>query len=222
MDTTNQIYAYVLTQTHSNAQSFTSANFLTYANVRYRRAIIAITGKVQDFFQTWWLANTLTTQNEYTIDKFTFSDETTRDIISVGGISVKFTTDNEFYKLEKRDISSLDMDFSRYTDWAWTPFYFVWDKSVFIAPNPTEAVTGWLKIYGNYRPLDLTLSSSTTEIKIPLLYTYVLADWICADYLTSQGIHNEAQVFEQKFKDGLQEMVNNLSIRDREIMGYLY
>ena len=93
------------------------------------------------------------------------------------------------------------------------------DKSIFIAPTVTATSTG--KLSGNYRPLDLTLSDSTTEIKIPLLYTYVIAHWMCADYWTSQGKYDVANVYEAKFAEWLQVMVNNLSIRDREIMGYV-
>ena len=88
----------------------------------------------------------------------------------------------------------------------------------------TVTATSTGKLSGNYRPLDLTMSDSATEIKIPLLYTYVLADGICADYWTSQKwpTSPEAIGFEQKFNDWLQTMINNLSIRDREIMGYTY
>ena len=222
MDTTNQIYSYVVSQTHSNTTSFWSALFLSYLDVRYKRAITAITDTAQEFFQTWGDTTTLTTQNEYTMDKFTFPDTTTRDIISITGVSVKFKTDSDFYRLKKSSMSALDADFTQYSDWGWEPFYFVWDKSIFIAPNPLENVTGGLRIYGNYRPLKLTLSDSETEIKIPLLYTYVLADWICADYWTSQGKYDQATWYENKFSVWIQEMVKSLSIRDREIMWYTY
>lgn len=222
MDTTNQIATYVRRRTHSNSTSYPNADVLIDMNVRYRRMITAITGKVQDFFKTWWDSNTISTQNEYTIDSFTFSDATTHDIISVDSVAVKFKADQEFYKLKKWDFNALDFDFTQYTNWGWEPFYFVWDKSVFIAPNPLEDVTAWLRLYGNYRPSDLTLSDTTTEIKVPLLYSYILAEWMCADYWTSQGKYDQANVFEARFNEWLQTMVNNLSIRDREVMGYSY
>lgn len=220
MDTTNQIYAYVLTQTHSNSQSFLSSTFQTYLNIRYRRSITAITGKVQDFFWTWATFPTVVWQQEYEIDKFTFSDMLTRDIISIDSVSIKYDASWDYYKLSKWDFNALTADLSVYTDYAGTPFYFARDKSIFIAPTVTTVTTG--KISGNYRPLDLTMSDSTTEIKIPLLYTYILADGICADYWTSQGKYDQANVFEARFQEGMQTMVNNLSIRDREIMGYSY
>lgn len=222
MDTTNQIATYVRRRTHSNAQSYPNADFLIDLNVRYRRTITAITGKVQDFFWTWWTFDTVTSQNEYEIAQFTFTDTFTRDIISVDSVAIKYKAYNDYYKLEKSDFSSLDYDLTRYATWWGTPFYFVRDKSIFIAPSPTENVTAWGILYGNYRPLDLTLSDSTTEIKIPLLYTYVLAEGVCADYWTSQGQYDKANVFEARFTEGLQTMVNNLSIRDREIMTYEY
>lgn len=220
MDTTNSIYAYVVTQTHSNTQSFTSANFLTYLNVRYRRWIVAITGKVQDFFWTYATFPTVVGQQEYAIDSFTFPDTFSRDIISVDWVSIKYDPSGDYYKLQKGDYNDLIGDLSLYTDYSGTPFYFVRDKSIFIAPTVTATSTG--KLSGNYRPLDLTMSDSATEIKIPLLYTYVLADGICADYWTSQGKYDQANVFEARFNEGLQTMINNLSIRDREIMGYTY
>ena len=44
---------------------------------------------------------------------------------------------------------------------------------------------------------------------------------MCADYWMSQGKYDEANVFETRFENGLQKIVNNLSIRDREISGFI-
>ncbi len=219
MDTTNQISAYVQRMTFSNTSSYLTTDRLIDMNVRYRRCITAITGKVQDFFWTYATFPTVIWQQEYNIDSFVFPDTFSRDIISVDWVSIKYDADWDYYKLNKGDFNDLDADLSLYTDYAGTPFYFVRDKSIFIAPTVTEVATG--KLSGNYRPLDLTLSDSTTEIKIPLLYTYVIAHWMCADYWTSQGKYDVANVYEAKFAEWLQVMVNNLSIRDREIMGYV-
>ncbi len=83
MDTTNQISAYVQRMTFSNSSSYLPADRLIDMNVRYRRCITAITGKVQDFFWTWATFPTVVGQQEYTIDSFTFPDTFARDIISV-------------------------------------------------------------------------------------------------------------------------------------------
>ena len=220
MDTTNQISAYVQRMTFSNPSSYLPADRLIDMNVRYRRCITAITGKVQDFFWTYATFPTVVGQQEYTIDSFTFPDTFARDIISVDWVSIKYDASGDYYKLQKGDYNDLSGDLSLYTDYAGTPFYFVRDKSIFIAPTVTSITTG--KLSGNYRPLDLTLSDITTEIKIPLLYTYVIAHGMCADYWTSQGKYDVANVYEARFNEGIQTMVNNLSIRDREIMGYTY
>jgi len=45
---------------------------------------------------------------------------------------------------------------------------------------------------------------------------------MCADYWNSQGKYDVANVYEARFNEGIQTMVNNLSIRDREIMSYNY
>jgi len=44
---------------------------------------------------------------------------------------------------------------------------------------------------------------------------------MCADYWMSQGKYEEANVFESRFEQGIEKMVKSLSIRDREIMGYI-
>lgn len=222
MDTTNQLASYIRRKTTSNTVSYLNADLLQDLNVRYKRACSAITGKVQDFFWTWWTTNTLTTQNEYGILQFTFSDTTTRDVVSIDWVSIKFKSDQDFYKLSKWDFTGLDFDYANYTDWAWNPFYFVRDSSIFIAPNPLENVTNGLKIYGNYRPLDLTLSDSATEIKIPLLHTDFLAYGVIADYWNEQLREDKAQSWEAMYNNWLMDMVNSLSIRDREITSYEY
>jgi hypothetical protein len=111
MDTTNQLTSYIRRKTTSNTVSYSDANLLQDLNVRYKRACSAITGKVQDFFFTWWIAPTVLNQNEYTIEKFTFPDATTRDIVSIKTVSVKFKEDEEYTKLDKWDFNGLDYDF---------------------------------------------------------------------------------------------------------------
>jgi len=222
MDTTNQLASYIRRKTTSNTVSYLNADLLQDLNVRYKRACSAITGKVQGFFWTYATFDTVTTQNEYSIEKFTFPDATTRDILSIDSVSIKFKADQNFYKLKKSDYNNLDSDLANYSDWAGEPFYFVRDTSIFIAPNALENVTAGGKISWNYRPLDLTLSDSTTEIKIPLLHADFLAYGVMADYWNEQLREDKAQVYEQMYLNGLTDMVNSLSIRDREITSYEY
>lgn len=222
MDTTNAIASYVRRRTHSNSTSYTDADLLVDMENRYRRICTSIVSKVQDFFWTYAFADTVVSQSEYTIGSFTFPDTTARDILTIDGASIKFTTDGGFYKLDKKWYEWLDWDLSEYEDWAWTPFYFVRDTSIFAFPTVDAAVTNWLRISWNYRPLNLTLSSDVTEIKIPLAYTWVLAEGICADYWTTQAKYDEANVFEARFVDGLDKMISNLSTRDKEISWYTY
>ena len=44
---------------------------------------------------------------------------------------------------------------------------------------------------------------------------------MCADYWMSQGKYDVANVFEARFEAGLTKIVNNLAIRDREVMGFI-
>lgn len=118
MDTTNSLATYVRRRTNSNSVSYIDADLLIDMENRYRRMCTAIVGKVQDYFWTYALANTVVGQSEYTISQFTFPDTTTRDILAIDGVSIKYTTDGGFYKLEKTGFESLDWDISEYADWA--------------------------------------------------------------------------------------------------------
>lgn len=181
MDTTNQISAYVKRMTFSNDQSYLPADRLIDMNDIYKECIKNITSKVQDFFWTWGYSNSVAGQYEYTIDSFG-----SLDILSIDSVSIKYKSDGDYIKLDKGDFNSLGSDFDNYADWGGKPFYFVRDKSIFIAPVAPESVTDGWKIYGNYRPEDLTLSDSTTEIRIPLLYTKVIAYGMCMNYWMAQ------------------------------------
>lgn len=56
------------------------------------------------------------------------------------------------------------------------PFVMRWDaSSIFLNPTPNESVTNWLKIQWIYQPLDLTLSSSESDIKLQREYHDLLA-----------------------------------------------
>lgn len=220
MDTTNSIIAYARVRTNSNTYSYTTANALLNLENRYRRVISAINSKVQTYFWTWGISDLVANQTEYTIDSFTFPDTTTRDITNIDKVSVKYTSTSDFLPLEKSSFYSLTDDWANYANYAWTPFYFIRDNSVFIAPWVTTWVTNGFKIYGSYRPQNLTASDSTTEIKTPALYNYILAEGICADYWESQLKSNQAQVFEQRFETWLKALIEWLSNRDRDVFWY--
>lgn len=221
MNSTQSLTTYSRRLTYSNTVSYPDADALVDINMWYRQMIMAIVAKVQDFFWTWGTTNAVIGQNEYVMEQFTFTDTFTRDVLSIDSVSVQYSTTGDMFKLKKWDFASLDFDPTVYADYAWEPFYYVRDNSVFIFPSPTVAVTGWVKIFGNYRPINLTLSTTESEIKTPVLYNNLLSFYQCFSYWMSQWNENKADRFEKKFNDGILKMVDSLSIRDREVMGYV-
>lgn len=118
MDTTNAIIAYSRVRTNSNEYSYTTTNALLNLNNRYRRVVSAINSKVQTYFWTWGISDLVADQTEYTIDKFTFPDDTTRDITNIDSASVKYTSTSDFLPLEKSSFYSLSDDWANYSDFA--------------------------------------------------------------------------------------------------------
>lgn len=221
MNSTQSLTSFTRTSlTNSNTISYPDAQAMTDMNFWYRDMIVAITTKVQDFFWTYWSTDSVIGQSEYTIEQFTFSDATTRDIISIDGISVKYATWSDYYKLKKTGFDSLDLDLSKYATWAGEPFYFIRDNSVFVFPTPTNVVTGWVKISGNYRPLDLTISSDESQIKTSRLFNIALSYYQAYMYWTSALRDDKAQYYKALFEQEKMKMVDTLSSRDREIIWY--
>lgn len=221
MNSTQSLTSFTRTSlTNSNTVSYPDAQATTDMNFWYRDMIVAIVTKVQDFFWTYGSSDSVIGQSEYTIEQFTFPDASTRDIVSVDWVSVKYATDSDYYKLKKTGYESLDLDLSKYANWGGEPFYFVRDNSVFVFPTPTNVVTGWVKISGNYRPQDLTLSTDESQIKTSRLFNMLLSYYQAYMYWTASLRDDKASQYKAQYEIWKQQMVDTLSSRDREIIWY--
>lgn len=216
MNNTQEALAYARDLTNSTSVSFTDAFALPHLIEAGKKWVKAMLKKAPTYFWTWGWTNTVIGQSEYTIDTFTFPDTTTRDITSVDRVSVKYSATGKYYQLEKRDFHSLEDDIENYSDYSGTPFYFIRDKSVFVFPAPTGVVTGWVKIYGNYRPLDLVISTDNTQIKTPKLNIIYLSYYLASMYWTANLREDKAVENMTKCEAEIQAMCETIKMQDNE------
>jgi len=127
---------------------------LSITNITYRKMINAITRIKQDFFYQEWTFDTVAGQSEYT---FPVRSSTVDGFKKMKGVSIKWTSSDEYKPLSPYDINQFEKDKSYYI--ASQPqnsaFYDVFDKSFGIFPAPTVSVTGGGVLYGISDPKPL-------------------------------------------------------------------
>ena len=131
-------------------------------------------------------------------------------------ISVKYKSDDlEYKKLRSETLSNLEYDLSWYelNQPSNDPFYIISDNSVFIYPTPTESVTNWIIFYWIADPLDLTLTSTEDNIKIPLEYHDLLPLWMQQYYYRSRNMINEKNDAKIEYQNEKQRMLSDLTDR---------
>lgn len=181
------------------------ATLLPHLNARYHQIENGIVADInEDFFYDEFLADTVQDQREYTLPS---------NIKKVIELSIKYlSTDTEYTKIVNTRIPNLDYAPDYYDD-ANNRFYYIADKSLFVYPTPTEAVTDGLKLYGVVNLVDLTSSGTESDIKIPVEQHTILAYALRADIYRIRGLLNESTLAENEFSDKYNKMISQLADR---------
>ena len=214
MSTPTQLIAKARRQTHSNSVSYSDSDAILDLNNRYEQIIGRIQTEVDEWhFWTWVTDTTTSGQSEYNISEMAWGIK----INQIDKVAVKFfSTDANYTPLTRVDFNTLDYDWANYSDWAWTPFYFVKDTSVFIAPTPSESVIEWIKTYVVYQPSDLTTSSTEDDIAIVPRFHQYLVNGMCADYWYANSKEDKGNLYEQKFTQWVDQMIKAMKNRAQE------
>lgn len=214
MSTPSAIIAKARRQTHSNSVSYTDSDAILDLNNRYQTIIWRIQTEVDEWhFWTWVTDTTTSGQSEYNISEMS----TWLKINQIDKISIKFfSTDTNFTPLTRVDFNTLDLDLATYSDWAWTPFYFVKDNSVFVYPTPSQTVAGGVKAYVIYQPDDVTTSSTEDDLAIAPRFHQYLVDGMCAEYWYANGNENKGQFYDAKFDKWVNAMISAMKNRAQE------
>lgn len=153
------------TLTNTNSTQISDAQALEYLNIVYKDMQWRLISEVDDqYFWDCFTTDTVVDQNEYIMPIW---DDDEIWLKKVTRVEVKYKDTDEYKKVLWADTLSNYSNPEQYlrdnTSTA-NPFYDIRDGSIFIYPEPEEAVTGWLAIYGTISLIDLVSAWAETTI----------------------------------------------------------
>ena len=211
-----QIIDRALRLTHTNVNDYNPTQSIEDLNLVYQDMVDEIVVVTKgDYFWDTGITDTVVFQNEYVAEKLWISPDDL-DIKKINKVFVKYK-DTDQYKTQLTYQNPWVLD--KHPDWYKVnqpvneAFFYIQDESVFIFPAPEEAIVWGLELFVIHKPADLTTSSTEDDIEIPTQFHKVIADGLKTAIYQSQGKLNEAQVAEQDYQRGIQNMVSFMKQR---------
>lgn len=184
-------------------------------NVVYKMVCMLIIQNVDENYFSDFITTTLIAgQNEYVLE-----DETNWiKVDKIGDVFVKYSSDWEYIKCERKEKATLSKDLEWYneTQSQLNPFYFIYDKSIFIypaLPAGDDNVVKWIKLNAALTPIDLLIDWIEDDILLESAFHYILAEWMLPLIYQRRGLLNEKQAAQNSFDEQLTEMLIRLSDR---------
>ncbi len=207
----SKIFQITREQTWVNESSFSDTQLLDYLNLVYVDLVNSITTINENFFYDNYITNIVSEQNEYSLP-----DELKKILC----VSIKYSTNDDFIKLQEKNFSSLNQDTQYYksNQSKSGAFFVIADNSIFVYPCPEKDVLDWLKIDWISKVDNLLITSSEIDIKLPKEYHNILILWL-KQYIYSglwkdEKSYNSKQFYEQEKS----KMLTELSDRNYSIL----
>ncbi len=202
-------------KTWLDTNTISDANALILLNEVYRELINAIKINVNEaYFYYRWTSDTNTTDNRYSLDRRTSTDPWLDKLMSV---AVKYkTTDTDYFKLEPKNFTDLKYDLEWYKTNISTVegFYLVLWNNINIFPIPEEAVTNGIRFYGISDPIDLTLTSTSAEVLVPVMYHEMLNKWLVVKFYENVQLYDKYNFAKGIYEQDKRDMIVWLKRRD--------
>lgn len=159
--------------TGTDSINMPDAPLMRYANIVYHD----IEAKIVSYINEHVFYKKLATDTVANQEKYPFpagwSATDTNELRKLLTVWIKYnTTDTEYTKCDEVNQSGwyLDIDNYKTAQYTGNPVFLIQDKSIYIYPAPSIAVTNWLKIEAIKKLIDLTTSSAESDIWIPWDY----------------------------------------------------
>jgi len=160
------------TQTSTSAWQKSDAFMLADLNIVYKEIFSRLATKSKKYTRQTYKTNSVVWQSEYQIPKSSVTDTGLKRVLN---INIKYSSDGDYLPCKLYDTSTA-VD-SEATDKN-NPYCIVRDGSIFVYPAPTAVVSDWIIIEWQYIPLDLTLTTTSTQIKLESEYHDLLVYWL--------------------------------------------
>jgi len=147
---------------------------------------------------------TIVGQNEYNLPMPTASLTGMKRLLRV---DVKYTSSDDYISCWVYNSNPLSTDLSLYTDTS-RPIVIQRDWSIFLYPAPTEAVSWGLKLEWAYLPLDLTLATTSEQIKLGREYHDVLISGLNMWNFGDKQLLDKKQLAEADYERGVKRILS--------------
>lgn len=149
--------------------ALSDAKAIEFANYAYQKVIATIRSEVnEDFMSDVWTRDTVIGQSEYSFDTRWDDASLVAPIVKITKVAMKLKSDSDYILLTPIALSEMVLDDSIMTQAnLYTPTYRINDLSVNVFPAPTEVITAWIKVYGLYNPIPLTMGTVEANIWVP-------------------------------------------------------
>lgn len=108
-----------------------------------------------------------------------------------------------FLKGEKIKIYDTEISNKLEENRAVKPYGIIRDGSIFIQPTPTEDILQGLVIQGKYIPMDLVMTDTADEIKLPAEYHDVLLAGLNKLIFAEKQIYDKFNFWKQEYEEGV-------------------
>lgn len=212
------IYAQVQKKAFVDTNQYLQADFLADINMAKDEFWSAIVSRLEEDYN-WekWTTDSVALQSEYTIPTVAYNTAWAKVLkwVSVNYNNENYTNTWAKIYLKARLVNpqSLEFDWDYYVENQSNedPIYYVADNSFFIAPAPQTAVTNWIKLTWIRKIPDYTITTTESEMKIPVDFQQVLVYATIPQALMNKWedentIQTRLNRYEQKKKEAIQNM----------------
>lgn len=190
-------------QTGTSVGQKSDALMLDDLNIVYKDIFSKLATKSKKYTRQAYTTDSIVWQNEYKIPEATVLDT---GIARVLNVSIKYASDRDFVPCKQYDTSfPIDTD---YTDKD-HPYFINRDDSIFIYPAPSEVIDEWIKVEWQYIPMDLTLTTTSENIKLAKEDHNLLIIWLNAWNFADKQLFDKQALMEQKLDGMLKDMISD-------------
>ena len=185
-------------QTGTSAWQISDNDYLRYLNIVYKDIFSALFTDSKKYTWQSYLSDIVAGQAEYILPN-PVSDEWN------GGLKVLLTVFYDGKKIPIYDTSLYDSH-KEIVDKHAKPYCIIRDGSIFIIPIPDRNIEAWLYIEGKYIPVDLELTTTNDEIKLPPEDHNILVKGLNAMVFGEKQVFDKQQLWEGSYKQAVHDM----------------
>jgi hypothetical protein len=167
-------------QSYQTTSQLPDATLIKYLNiVKNDFFSYLITAVDEDYNWDYFTSNIVSWQSEYVLPEVAFDAS---GILKVKEVYVAYTGDTyddgslEYAKAVQVGQSELKKGWHYYMNNQdiYYPIFYVADRSIFLAPTPTEAIINGLMVRGIKNIPDYTTATTEADLRIPVTYQHIL------------------------------------------------